>query len=208
MGNFMAVTGFHTSDHSEIVDFVVQYAKRNRVGVELLNGNTPPKEETDALIYNPENGWSIIFWPRYFSANDFPLARAYARAKNICVSSLHVYDSDYWEHIFLNGDQVEHLFCSSPNFWEEEEEEIRNWIDDPAQMCKTLSIPVASVEKYLVDVGLEELSGKAYPDDQFELDDFWVMVDFWRKLGINYPEGDHAKILRLEKDFLDKLPYE
>ena len=29
-----------------------------------------------------------------------------------------------------------------------------------------------------------EYEGKAYNDDEYELEDFWVFVDFWRKLGI------------------------
>jgi hypothetical protein len=28
--------------------------------------------------------------------------------------------------------------------------------------------------------------GRAFPDDEFELDGTWVFVDFWRRLGIPY----------------------
>jgi hypothetical protein len=30
---------------------------------------------------------------------------------------------------------------------------------------------------------------KAHPDDRYDLCDCWVFVDFWRRVGITYPNG-------------------
>jgi hypothetical protein len=50
--------------------------------------------------------------------------------------------------------------------------------------------------------------GRAFPDDEFELDDAWVFVDFWRRLGPRYPDEttSHARALRLAPDWAGKLP--
>ncbi|MEV4535911.1 hypothetical protein AB0J82_19015 [Asanoa sp. NPDC049518] len=54
----------------------------------------------------------------------------------------------------------------------------------------------------------EEEGAKAFPDDQFTLDDAWVFVDFWRRLGITYPSdvAAFAGRVALTKDWFGKLP--
>ena len=50
---------------------------------------------------------------------------------------------------------------------------------------------------------------KAYPTDETTLEDFWVFMDFWAKLGIRYPDIPDEKpsvILRITGDFMAKLP--
>jgi len=34
---------------------------------------------------------------------------------------------------------------------------------------------------------------KACPDDEFALGDPWIIVDFWKRLGIPWPSDDVAK---------------
>jgi hypothetical protein len=50
--------------------------------------------------------------------------------------------------------------------------------------------------------------GKAFPDDEFELDSPWVFVDFWRRLGPRYPQHPSASParIRLASGWLNKLP--
>jgi hypothetical protein len=43
------------------------------------------------------------------------------------------------------------------------------------------------------------------PDDMFDLGDVWVFVDFWRRLGIRYPDpGDGPVPGEVAIRFVDK----
>jgi hypothetical protein len=44
----------------------------------------------------------------------------------------------------------------------------------------------AHIAPYFATVG-ENHMGKAFADDEFELSNFWVFTDFWRRVGISYP---------------------
>jgi len=45
---------------------------------------------------------------------------------------------------------------------------------------------------------------KAFPEDEHDLGDTWVFIDFWRRLGIVYPEdaGSSDKRLRIPAEVL------
>jgi hypothetical protein len=52
------------------------------------------------------------------------------------------------------------------------------------------------------------LSGKAYPDDGFELDDRRVFVDFWRRFGPRYPDDVTLSVARIRPapGWINRLP--
>lgn len=184
-----------------------------------------------------------MLWPAYFNVYDFALCRDLAARLRYVVSTVHVYDGDYWEHLFLDGTNEIHKFSSYPTYFAktaaEAEQFAAEWRGDPKALASLLQIPCERISGYLAHLPLEpapadqpvpqpaerswlqKLLGsrpattppqrpvrKAYPTDEFGIEDFWVFIDFWRQLGITYPDpvdqGIHS-ILRF--DDIHKLPH-
>ena len=51
-------------------------------------------------------------------------------------------------------------------------------------------------------------TGKVAADDEFDIDNFWVFTDFWKRLGILYPDdmSQWQKRIRLHRKFNERLP--
>ena len=57
-------------------------------------------------------------------------------------------------------------------------------------------VEAKDIENYLVTWDLDqEEPDKAYDDDEFDYHDCWQVVDFMRKLGLEYPVDDQGKAL-------------
>jgi hypothetical protein len=108
------------------------------------------------------------------------------------------YEQTAWGYtLFLNGAESDH-FCNVPEIVEV----------DPASVCgipslvsRIFSVPESSVTPYLHHLSTElPESRKAFPDDEFDLSNHWVRVDFMRRLGLQYPNpgqtagGRHIRI--------------
>ena len=79
----------------------------------------------------------------------------------------------------------------------------------PGPLCAELGVPERQVSRYLVDVeALSDVHARAYDADEFELGDFWVFTDFWRALGITYPDPPSGSefVVRLSRRFSRRLP--
>lgn len=131
------------------------------------------------------------------------------------VCTVHVYDEDYWVNaIFEKGTSVS-LFASEPSYFSESEEDAAKlkakWSGDANAVSQLLSVPQEAISPYFVHLDAENPNqpGKAFPDDEFELSNFWVFTDFWRQLGITYPADvtNYQERLRLPKGFGRKLPF-
>jgi hypothetical protein len=212
MGHFLAVTAIHTESVSEVAQAISEFVQSHGVSHETMSGATPPQEATDALIFNPVNGWMVVLWPSYFNAHDFPLIKSIALSRGWLISGVHVYDGDYWEHLAFNKETELHSFCSRPGYWADEPAELERvaaFKPQPQAFCAALGVPVSLISPYLVDVDkLPDDDAKAQAEDQFELADFWVFTDFWQKLGIIYPDPPEnpGAVVRLSKWFSKRLP--
>jgi hypothetical protein len=58
---------------------------------------------------------------------------------------------------------------------------------DISWVASVLQVPVPAIALYLQPIGWGEHPGKAFPDDEYDLDNHWVRVDFMRRVGIHYP---------------------
>lgn len=208
MGHFLAVTAFQTDSPDQVADACLKYIRSHGVQAELLDPSAPYIERTDAQVFQPDNGWCRILWPPYFNLHDFTLVRDVCSVTGWAASTIHVYDSDYWDHLFRIGREDLHLYCSCPHYWQgESDEEVQrklSYDSNPDKMCKALNLDVSTITPYLVDTAKIDNSVKAFEDDQFELSDYWVLADFWKRMGINYPDPGEAKVaalLRLSDDF-------
>jgi hypothetical protein len=96
------------------------------------------------------------------------------------------YDQEAWGYtLFLDGETSDR-FWSIPEVVDEEPAAIRG---TPSVLSAAFSVPESNVAPYLQHLapGLSETS-KVFPDDEFELGDHWVRVDFMRHLGLHYPD--------------------
>lgn len=213
MGHFLAVTGFRTASIDEVKTAITDYLAAQAVQCEVLPVTLQIDHNRDGQLYASVEGWTVVLWPRYFNLHDFPLTRAIAETRNWLVSSIHVYDDEYWEHLCCFGSTELHAFCSRPGFWESESpddfQRVMAYHTEPTRLASVLGVPVQAIRPYLVDVDtLTDPQAKAHQDDEFVLSEFWVFTDFWRSTGIAYPNPPEnlAAVLRLAKDFDTKLP--
>lgn len=225
MGHFLAVTAFRTESVHSVTEAISNYVKHREVSIEILPSTAEVDESTDVTVYLPQDGWCVVLWPMYFNIHDFAfvreitsteLATGSSTVTNLSqsfstVSTIHVYDGDYWEHLFCaNGEEL-HLFCSNPDYWGDEGEDGGQQVYkiDPEKMCACLKVDPAKIRPYLVNAGELDGKEKAFEQDEFELGDIWVITDFWRQLGITYPDppdSNVAAVLRLASDFSSRLP--
>lgn len=216
MGHFLAVSAFRTESVEDVITSICDYLKTHKAPAQRRMLPVNSDDYTDAVIYEPRDGWCVVLWPSYFCSHDFPLVRSVSDAMATAASTIHVYDSDYWEHLFRYESRDVHLFCSRPYYWKEDNidltEQILAYNSDPAEFCAILGMAKSTVKPYLVDADKQELSSKkAFEDDEYSIDNFWVFVDFWRRLGISYPnppDKNNAAVLRLPSDFTNILPAE
>jgi len=213
MGYFLAVTAIKTDSVEDIIATTIDYMTTYDLSTEIVNDLDNLDYKRDAQIYKTVAGWTVILWPEFFNVHDFPFARSIAASKGCLSSTVHVYDSEYWEHLACSGDTELHIFCSWPSYWKEaapdEYREILGYEDDPSRLAAVLNLDPATIQPYFVAIDrLDDPETKADHEDEFALSNFWVFTDFWRKMGIVYPTPSEGLIalLRLGHDFRDKLP--
>jgi hypothetical protein len=212
MGYFLAATAFHSESVPEIVQAITEQMRSHDVTHEVLPGSSAFDEATDAQVFPPQNGWCVVLWPTYFNIHDFPLAKALAMARPWLISTVHVYDDHYWEHLAVQGSNELQSFCSCPTYWEDqpsELERVAKFKPSANQIAAAAGVSATTLEPYLVDTDkLSDQAVKAYAEDQHPLSDIWVFTDFWRRLGIVYPDPQEnpAAIVRLSKWFAKRLP--
>jgi hypothetical protein len=215
MGLFLAVTAIR-AEHSRVANAVCQYAQTHGVkckGIEFAEGRGP-SDRTDASIFRLENGWSRVLWPAYFNVHDFPVAQFLSAELSTLVSTINVYDGDTWAHgLFENGEELDR-FGSVPSLYAEGEDNLEAvvaaWSGKPNVVAAAVGCSPEVLSRYFQHApegGFDENEAKAFPDDEFDRNDVWVLVDFWRRMGITYPDGSPPDAhLRMEKDFSKKLP--
>lgn len=213
MGYFLAVTAFKTDSVADLARVVIDHMKSYGVPCESLPVDSQLDPQRDAQMYAPVAGWTVIFWPAYFNIHDFPLVRTLAASQGWLVSTVHVYDDEYWEHLCCSGGTELHAFCSRSRFWKEESpddfQRMSGYDTEPSRLASSIGISPQVIQPYIVDVdSLPTPEAKAHPNDEFTLGDFWVFVDFWRRMGVTYPTPPQnlAAVLRLGLNVGKKLP--
>lgn len=212
MGHFFAVTAFNTNNENAVSDAVISYSQKYEVNAKVLDNVKEPNENTHSILFDSNNGWTIVVWPPYFNIYDVPLAEELSKKLDLLVSTINVYDGDYWCHYFFDKGEMVDKYCSIPNYWAEDETDgesfIKEFIGNPKSVAQLCGIQIEAIEGYYIPLLDEKEYGKAYKDDEFELEDFWVFADFWKKLGINYPEDMRTFkfIIDMTNNFDKKLP--
>lgn len=90
-----------------------------------------------------------------------------------------------WGYCLYEDGKAVDQFCNDPNEIEESPSLLKGNIDI---LTKIFSSDRRNIEPYLIHINNDETLTKAFPDDEFVLDDHWVRVDFMKRLGIIYPD--------------------
>ena len=101
MGHFLAATAVKTNDVDSLAGCIDEYAKGYGVKSQIVQEKVAPREDRHVLIYPVKNDWCVIRWPEYFNVHDVPAAKYISDKTSAFVSSVNVYDGDYWCHAFL-----------------------------------------------------------------------------------------------------------
>ncbi len=213
MGHFLAVSAFRDRSVQSVSEAVIAYARRFDCDCEPATGGEPD-DSRDALVFTPDNGWTAILWPSYFNIHDIELCRDVSSALAAIVSTVHVYDGDYWAHALIESGTVRDVFASMPYYFAESPEDAARltdqWSGNPQVVGDVLGVSPDTVVPYFVHLPADgsPLDANALPDDEFPLDDIWIFTDFWRRLGISYPDPPTSfdRILRFNRRFGRKLP--
>jgi hypothetical protein len=221
MGEFVTVTAFRTEAVSEVLETIGRFFAEHGSRADQIDDSQPPTDD-DVLIYPSAGGWTVVGWPGSFT--ELAAAEYISRELSVLASTVRIHDGDYWSHSLLRDGVFLDRFATMPDYFTDDPAEVARltakYAGRPVAVAEAVGLPVEQIAPYLVHVVTEDgededgyyvtesETGKAFPDDEFDLDDAWVFVDFWRRLGIGYPSDvqAYATRLRLAPGWSGKLP--
>jgi len=154
-------------------------------------------------IHSPQQKWSVVIYNNC-PFDEKEVSKFLSIQLQTLISLIEVYDSEVWYHyLYFNGNQVDQ-FCSSPEEYEARE----NW-DLLKGNIKKLSfyfeVEEHTIEPYFLQFNTENrarfYNKKAHVDDEHSLGNEWVFIDFWKRLGINYPSVAPEIVILHEKSY-------
>jgi hypothetical protein len=204
VGYFLSVSAFRGTEVGALRDAIAAYAGEHGVSVAPVDGRDD--DHRDISLFAGD--WAVVLWPEHFNVHDVPACARLSADLGTLVSAIHTFDGDYWVHnVFRDGERLDR-FASMPDYFTDTG--ATRWAGDPARVAAAFGRAPEQVAPYYVhqSVHAEEPAGKAFGDDEFDLDNMWVFADLWRRLGIAYPEdmGATAACLRLAEGWEDRLP--
>jgi hypothetical protein len=114
------------------------------------------------------------------------LAAELSRLTSAPAISFAEYDQTAWGYTLFLGGVASDRFWSVPEVVDEEPAAVRGM---PSVLSAAFSVLESDVAPYLQHLSpAPSEASKAFPDDEFELGDHWVRVDFMRRLGLRYPD--------------------
>lgn len=229
MGAFVSRTAFRTNDAAALSAAIHAYVTRHGVACEPARVGDDFSAST--LIFAPRGGWTVVSWPDAFVGHDVPAIEALTQELRLLASHVYVVDGKYWAHLLVERGDVLDEFCSHPQRLHGES--VDAWRGNAELLARKFGVEASDVAPYLVDLDAAELAakppppkgflarffapepppfhaGRAFDDDEYDLDDYDVCVDFWRHAGIHWPEAmelaSPAFCWRFAEDFGTKLP--
>jgi len=148
-------------------------------------------------IFNPKNKFSTISFDNCpFQETD--ACKHISNQLGTLVSLIEVYDSSTWYHrLFQNGSIID-KFCNNPEEFEGIEKS-KEFKGNPDTLSRAFGINKLEIEQYMYQFTNENrednLSIKINPLNLYSLDNEWFFIDFWKKLGIEYPKSSPQFVL-------------
>jgi hypothetical protein len=206
----------------EVVDAMRDWCASHDVALTV-----EPGDSADSVhAYPPNaNGWVVVL-PHYVVPGD-QLALGISAVGYIC-SSVSVYEDVYWTHVLCADGVVVDRFESFPDYFGTPDDpgpllsrrpdlvaEIVQrqpfWRGRPDLVARMLQIDAAGLAPYFRQLSSAEHDADeeiyAFPEDEHDLFDGWVVTDLWRRMGIDYPDVDvDHRTVWLSPDHGERLP--
>jgi hypothetical protein len=211
MGHFFAVTAVKTEDVNQVFNVIIETGMK--FGCKIEHGDLNDYDDScDCYIYKNCSEWVLITWPNYFNIHDQYFANTLSTKLNTLVSTISVYEGSLWTHVLYESGEEVHRFCNMPDYFDEENilssDNGKKGIKILAEKFRVDCGKVKGYFTYLPDDEDDLKFEKVHDSDEFEIWDFWVFCDFWKKVGIGYPDNQDNVIGKLvfPKEFDKKLP--
>src|SRR5262249_10219194 len=141
--------------------------------------------EGEARVVPTGDGWSIVFWPDYFTGLG-PASLWLSVEFDAVTSAIDVYDGDLWNHLLFRRGVLIDRFSSIPDYFTRDRSEKarlrRAWAGNADVIGASFGVPPDRIGRYLIHTYSSFLFGRAArnsrvnPDDMFDLGDVWVFV--------------------------------
>ncbi len=196
MGLFLSMAGVAGTSRGELEEALRAYATARGGHFAREDG---PFEAPGIMAFAEGRGRNVtVLYPWDFLGWDDASA-CLSRALHSPVFSLHIHDEDLWMYsLFSEGEEVDR-FNPIPDYWSDamSQEECDLWAGDAGEVARVW--PGARAEEirdYLVRWDLDdEAPGKAYPDDRHTLLDCSQVIDFMRRLGLEFPLDRDGRVV-------------
>lgn len=196
MGTFITQMVCKSDSREAVIDALVSIQKRR--GFNL--GSRETISTTKALvnefdITGVKNQWVQVFCPE---KTDEALPKELSRELNTQVFLYHIHDGDLWMYLFFVSGELKDKYNPLPDYWGDVSEEERiKWKGNSDILAQTLHVDKSQIEPYLIFWKEEpkRIKKKTFPGDEFTLGSDWAMIDFQRKLGIEYPDFENPKAI-------------
>ncbi|MBI5536673.1 MAG: hypothetical protein HY898_28395 [Deltaproteobacteria bacterium] len=201
MGLFLAASAFRNRSAADVADTIRAYASKFGSAAEPC-GPSDPETPEDVHVYAPAQGWTVVRWPAFFNVHDVPFCLDGSHNLRTLVSTVHIYDGDYWAHFLMENGALLDRFASWPDYFDPELPDAARaqWKGNPELIASKAGCDPTAIRPYLVHPDPEDPPpGKAAEDDAFELADVRVFADLWRRMGIRWDTAA-ASALRMQLD--------
>jgi hypothetical protein len=148
-------------------------------------------------IFNQKNNFSTISFDNC-SFQETEVCKNISSQLNTIVSLIEVYDSSTWYHrLFQNGNIID-KFCNNPEEFEGADT-ISKFKGNPSILSEIFGIDKLEIAQYMFQFTSENrvgnISRKISPSDEYSLENEWFFIEFWKKLGIEYPKSSPQFVL-------------
>jgi len=191
MGLFLSMSGIIGKSETEVEICLRKYAENNSGGLE--NAELDHLDDNFCVISENKNNTTIFYPYGFLEWDDISI---FISAELKCpVFSFHIHDGDLWMYLLYNNGKVIDQFNPIPDYWDDNlsDKEIAEQKGNAKLISELIpNVKIEDIDKYLVRWNLEDDEWRAYPDDEFENID-WQVVDFMKKVGLEYPIDDSDK---------------
>jgi hypothetical protein len=193
MGLFLSLSGVIGAESDEVKKAMSSFAQNQSGGFDLTAAST--NEPNIGVITRSGSNTTVMYPDGFFEWDE--VSKDISEKLGKTVFSFHIHDGDLWMFVlFQSGKEIGH-FNPVPEYWEKlSPQEKEKWRGDASLIAGLVpTVSADSIARYFVEWDLEDESlEKAYPDDEFNINDCWQMCDFMKKVGFAYPIGDDGSI--------------
>jgi hypothetical protein len=195
MGMFLSMSGVVGASSADVLAALKAFAAQKSLVCELAEGS--PGESGIGIISGGNDSCTVLY-PEDFLDWD-QASEHLSAALSKPVFSFHIHNGDLWMYVLFHEGQPVDRFNPVPAYWEEHlpQEELDLWRGNAELVSQLVpSVAAEAIAKYLITWDLEDMTtSKAYPEDEFPINDCWQVSDFMKKLGLDYPIADDGSVL-------------